>query len=279
MQLLPSTSAYLVQSDSLLLAIMSLTPEQVEIIKSTVPILVEHGTIITTRFYKDMLTAHPELNNIFNNAHQVSGHQPRALAMALFAYATHIGDLGALGPAVELICNKHTSLYIQPEQYDIVGKYLLETMGELLGDAFTPAIRDAWGAAYAQLAKIMIDREEQLYQASEGWRDWRDFKIQKKVPESDEITSFYLAPIDGGKLPTFLPGQYISVRTEVPELHYLQARQYSLSDAPGKDYYRISVKRVSLLYSNLPSTAVSYFAGNRPQHDQSCVAHAPRLHL
>lgn len=231
---------------------MSLTPEQVKIIKATVPILVEHGTTITTKFYKDMLTAHPELNNVFNNAHQISGHQPRALAMALFAYATHIDDLGALGPAVELICHKHASLYIRPEQYDIVGKYLLQTMGELLGDAFTPAIRDSWAAAYAQLAKIMIDREEQLYQASEGWRDWRDLKIQKKVPESDEITSFYLVPVDGGKLPTFLPGQYISIRTEVPDLHYLQARQYSLSDAPGKDYYRISVKRVSLPYSNIP---------------------------
>lgn len=245
---LQTTSKFLsIAHSGSLLAIMSLTPEQVKIIKSTVPILVEHGTAITTKFYKDMLSAHPELNNVFNNAHQVSGHQPRALAMALFAYATHIDDLGALGPAVELICNKHASLYIRPEHYDIVGKYLLETMGELLGDAFTPAIRDAWAAAYAQLAKIMIDREEQLYRTSEGWRDWREFRIQEKVPESDEITSFYLVPVDGGKLPPFLPGQYISVRTEVPDLHYLQARQYSLSDAPGKDYYRISVKRVSLL--------------------------------
>ncbi|KAH9932218.1 globin-like protein [Fomitopsis serialis] len=234
---------------------MSLTPEQVQIIKATVPVLVEHGTTITTRFYQNMLTAHPELNNVFNNAHQVSGHQPRALAMALFAYASHIDDLGALGPAVELICNKHASLYIRPEHYDIVGTYLLAAMKEVLGDALTPAIHDAWAAAYWQLAKLMIDREEQLFQASQGWRDWRDFKIQRKVRESDEITSFYLVPVDGGQLPGFLPGQYISVRMEVPDLKALQARQYSLSDAPGKAYYRISVKRETGLNMADPGSA------------------------
>ncbi|KZT03605.1 globin-like protein [Laetiporus sulphureus 93-53] len=222
---------------------MSLTPEQVQIIKSTVPILVEHGTTITTRFYQNMLNAHQELKNVFNNAHQISGNQPRALAHALFAYASNIDNLGALGPAVELICNKHASLYIRPEQYDIVGTYLLAEMNDFLGDAFTPAIHDAWAAAYWQLAKLMIDREAQLYKSADGWTDWRPFRIQQKVRESEEITSFYLVPVDGGKLPKFLPGQYISVQMEVPDLKTLQARQYSLSDAPGKDYYRISVKR------------------------------------
>ncbi|KZT03601.1 globin-like protein [Laetiporus sulphureus 93-53] len=234
---------------------MSLTPEQVQIIKSTVPILVEHGTTITTRFYQNMINAHPELKNVFNNAHQISGDQPRALAHALFAYASNIDNLGALGPTVELICNKHASFYIRPEQYDIVGTYLLAEMKNFLGDAFTPAIHDAWAAAYWQLAKLMINREAQLHKSADGWTDWRPFRIQRKVRESDEITSFYLVPVDGGKLPKFLPGQYISVHVEVPDLKALQARQYSLSDAPGKDYYRISVKRESGVDVTNPASA------------------------
>ena len=39
------------------------------------------------------------------------------------------------------------------------------------------------------------------------WKDWRDFKIVKKKPESKEITSFYFQPVDGGKIPSFKPGQ------------------------------------------------------------------------
>jgi len=64
-----------------------------------------------------------------------------------------------------------------------------------------------------------------------------------KVRESSEVTSFYLSPVDSKSLPSFKPGQYISVQTSVPALKYMQSRQYSLSDAPNPRYYRISVKK------------------------------------
>lgn len=232
-----------------------LRPDQIQLIKATVPVLVEHGNTITTVFYKNMLAAHPELNNVFNIPNQVNGHQPRALAGALYAYAANIDNLGALGPAVELICNKHASLYIKPDDYKIVAKYLLEAMGEVLGDALTPEIADAWATAYWQLADLMIGRENQIYQQSQGWTDWRDFAIADKVKESEEITSFYLAPVDGKPLPPFRPGQYISVQVYVPELKYTQPRQYSLSDKPSPDYYRISVKKEKGLNLADPSAA------------------------
>lgn len=88
----------------------------------------------------------------------------------------------------------------------------------------------------------MIKREEDIYSESHGWTDWRDFRITKKLRESSEITSFYLEPVSGEKLPPFKPGQYISVMTKVPEFKYMQSRQYSLSAAPNSSYYRISVK-------------------------------------
>lgn len=126
-----------------------------------------------------------------------------------------------------------------------MGKYLLKAMKDVLGDALTPAVHQAWAAAYKQLANIMIGREEQIYQECDDWTDWRSFVISEKVIESEEITSSSLRPQDGRPLPTFRPGQYVSIRTDVPALHYLQSRQYSLSDAPHADHYRISVKRES----------------------------------
>jgi nitric oxide dioxygenase len=227
---------------------VSLTPEQVQIIKATVPVLAQHGETITTKFYADMLEAHPELKNIFNNTHQATGHQPRALAGSLYAYAANIDDLGKLSPALELICNKHVSLYIRPEHYAIVGEHLLATMKTVLGSAATPDILGAWEAAYWQLANIMISKEEGLYQEAEGWTDWKDFRIVRKEKEAEEITSFYLTPVDPNlRLPIFKPGQYISVNLFVDELDggVWQARQYSLSDAPGKDHLRVTVKKES----------------------------------
>ncbi|KAK5129613.1 hypothetical protein LTR08_003012 [Meristemomyces frigidus] len=222
---------------------MSLTPEQVATIKATVPVVQEHGNTITTAFYHNMLDENPELKNTFNLTNQFNGHQQKALATALYAYAANIDNLGVLSKAVERITQKHASLFIKPEQYDIVGKYLLAAMGQVLGDALTPAILDAWTAAYGQLATIMINAEEELYADDKKWREWRDFRIASKVKESSIITSFYLEPVEGEALPPFRPGQYISVQTDVPKLGFMQSRQYSLSDAYSPKSYRISVKR------------------------------------
>ncbi|KAI0397193.1 globin-like protein [Xylariaceae sp. FL0594] len=220
-----------------------LTPSQIAIVKATAPVLKEHGVTITTLFYKNMLEANPELRNVFNQANQVGGAQPRALAGAVLAYATYVDDLGKLSAAVERIAHKHASLNIQAEQYPIVGKFLLAAVAEVLGDACTPDIVDAWTAAYEVLAQVFIQAEKQIYVSFDNWTGWRRFKIQKKVAESSDITSFYLAPEDGASLPSYKPGQYISLRLDIPKLGVKQPRQYSLSDSPSSDHYRISVKK------------------------------------
>jgi nitric oxide dioxygenase len=222
---------------------MAITKEQAQIITATVPVLAEHGVQITTTFYANLLRDIPALKNIFNTSNQRNGHQQQALAGALYAYAANIDNLEVLKPALERMCQKHVSLYVRSEHYDIVGKYLLAAMGEVLGDALTPEILDAWGAAYWQLAKIMIGREDELFKANNGWDEWRDFRIDQKVQESETVTSFHLKPVDGKPLPEFLPGQYISIQINIPKKGYNQARQYSLSDKYSPDYYRISVKR------------------------------------
>lgn len=223
-----------------------ISPSHIAIVKATAPVLKEHGTTITTLFYKNMIGAHPELKNYFSLSNQSSGAQPRALAAAVFAYASHVDDLAQLSALVERIAHKHESLNVAPEQYAIVGKYLIEAVAAVLGDACTPDIAAAWTAAYAALADVFIDREKQLYAAHAGWTGWRRFKVQRKVAETPEITSFYLVPEDGAApLPGFKPGQYVSLQVFVPQLGHMQPRQYSLSEAPRGDYYRISVKRES----------------------------------
>ncbi|TDZ54361.1 Flavohemoprotein [Colletotrichum trifolii] len=226
---------------------MGLTQEQINIVKSTAPVLKVHGETITTLFYKDMMDTHPELKNVFSLRNQASGEQPRALANSVLAYATYIDDLPRLRAAVERIAHKHASLYVRPEQYDVVGAHLLKAIATVLGDALTPEIADAWAAAYAQLAHVFIGREADMYAAAgPAWTSWRRFRIARRVAESDAVTSFYLAPADGDvPLPRFRPGQYVSVRVPVPALGGItQPRQYSLSEAYDKgEHYRISVKR------------------------------------
>lgn len=223
-----------------------MTSEQKQLISATVPALKENGVLLTKHFYARMFTHHPELKNLFNMGNQQSGKQQTALAMAVLAYAENIANPGVMMPVVDRIGHKHVSLDIRPEQYQIVGEHLIASIQEVLGEAATPEIIDAWTAAYQQLAALMSGHEAKLYQhkATElhGWTGWRPFKVSRKVKESAEITSFYLVPADGGKVMAHIPGQYISIRVFLPEMDLYQARQYSVSSAPAQDYYRISVK-------------------------------------
>lgn len=224
-----------------------LTPAVREIVKSTAPMLKAHGLALTSHFYARMFTHNPELREVFNQGHQRSGAQQQALAMAVAAYGEHIDDPSVLQGVLERVAHKHVSLGVRKEHYAIVGRHLLASIHEVLGDAATPALVDAWAMAYGQLAGLLADMEQARYDATAasagGWTGWRTFGVQRKRPESAEITSFELVPADGGPVPTYRPGQYLSLRLVVPELGYRQPRQYSLSDAPGKAHLRISVKR------------------------------------
>ncbi|KAJ5982034.1 flavohemoprotein [Penicillium sp. IBT 35674x] len=224
-----------------------LTTQQKKIVKSTIPALQEHGVTITTLFYRRLLEAHPELKNIFNTAHQTTGEQPAALAHAVWAYASNIDHPEALSTAISRIGHKHASLGVMPEHYPIVGQHLLAAIKEVLGPAVNEQVFNTWAAAYQELADIFIKFEDGLYQenlkTSGGWKGWRKFLVSNKVSESDEVISFYLTPIDKDALPTYRPGQFVSIRCYVPELGSYQPRQYSLSDVPSRDHFRISVKR------------------------------------
>lgn len=224
-----------------------LTEETRNIIKATVPVLEEHGEQITTRFYQLMFENHPELKNIFNQTNQRHGDQPRALANTVYAAAANIDNLEAILPAVDSIAHKHKSLNIKPEHYPIVGKYLLLGIKDVLGDAATDEIIDAWEKAYGVIADVFITVEKEMYEETKkmtgGWLDYRDFKVMKKVKESDVITSFYLEPADGNPFPGYKAGQYITVKVDIEGEPYTHQRQYSLSCAPDEGMYRISVKR------------------------------------
>ncbi|MFB4162872.1 NO-inducible flavohemoprotein [Alteribacillus sp. JSM 102045] len=225
----------------------ALHPKTMETVKATAPILEARGAEITTHFYKRMFERNPELLNVFNQVNQKKGRQPQALAKSVLAAAKNIDQLENILPVVNQIAHKHRSLQIKPEQYPIVGENLLAAMKEVLGDAATDDVLAAWQEAYGVIADVFISVEEKMYeeaaQKSGGWEGFRAFTVDKKVPESDVITSFYLRPADGGSLPSFEPGQYITLKGEIPGEEYLHLRQYSLSDMPGKDYFRISVKR------------------------------------
>lgn len=225
-----------------------LTDAQKSVITATVPVLAEHGVALITHFYGRMLKYNPELQQVFNITHQRTGHQARALASAVLAYAQHIDNPAVLQKAVTHIAHKHVSVGIRAEHYPIVGHHLIESIREVLGEAASPSIIEAWTAAYEQLAQIMIAAEGTLYSEAAcsqgGWSGWRSFVITEKCSETDDVVSLLLKPVDGGSVMAVKPGQYVSVRLFLREENMVQPRQYTVTQS-GTNHLRITVKHVS----------------------------------
>lgn len=213
-------------------------------IEASVPVLREHGLAITTAFYGNMLKAHPELNNLFNQGNQANGSQQQSLASAVFAYAANIENAAALTPVVERIVHKHVSIGILPSHYPIVAKYLLGAIKQVLGDAATPELISAWDEAYWLLAGELIAAEARIYQSNGNYeKQWLKAKVLDKKMLTKDIVSITLGSADSDQLPRFHAGQYISVAAFLESVGLRQIRQYSLSNSEGETIYRITVKR------------------------------------
>lgn len=223
-----------------------LSQDTIDVIKSTIPLLEEHGDAITQTFYKRMFERNPQLKNIFNMTNQATGDQPRSLRESVVAYAANIDNLAALVPAVKRIAHKHTSLGVQANMYPIVGENLLAAIQDVLSLPDEHAALTAWGEAYGALADILIGAEAELYTESDkkegGWKGFREFYIDRIVEETPEVKSFYLRPLDLADLPDFEAGQFVGVRVRPDGSEFYSIRQYTLSSTDHAETFRISVK-------------------------------------
>ena len=112
-------------------------------------------------------------------------------------------------------------------------------------------MKAAVAEAYFFLADIFIATEkgmrEQKAAAPGGWSGWRRLKLVERLTESPLHSSLVFATEDGSDLMEYQAGQYISVRVEGSQVpgggEYSHCRNYSLSDSPRTDSYRITVKR------------------------------------
>ncbi|MBY3124575.1 NO-inducible flavohemoprotein [Rhizobium laguerreae] len=223
-----------------------LSPRTIELVKLSVPALAAHGAEITRRMYS-ILFHDDHIRELFNHANQgEGGSQVKALAGAILTYAQNIENVEALVPVVERIAHKHIGYHILPEHYPFVANALLSALADVLGEATTPELLDAWGEAYWFLADILKEREleirNQLEAQTGGWNGWRQFRIEAKVKESIVVTSFTLRPVDGGPVLRQKPGQYLTVRFAITPGETVK-RNYSISSVPNNETYRISVKR------------------------------------
>jgi len=102
-----------------------------------------------------------------------------------------------------------------------------------------------------------------------AWPGFRQMRVANIHKESDSVTSFVLAPIDGQPLAVFKAGQFVVLRLLIDPGKPPVLRSYSLSDLRVADHFRISVK------SEL-NGAGSSFLCNRTREGDLLDVSAPR---
>ena len=211
------------------------------IVEATLPAVGENIETIAKTFYGKMFGAHPELlRDTFNRGNQKQGAQQKALAASVATFATQLVDPNAPDPVMMLdrIAHKHVSLGITADQYRIVYENLMAAIAEVLGDAVTDEVAEAWSAVYWLMADVLIKHEEILY-ASDGVEPgdvFRDVTVVDKQELPGGVTTYTLE----GDLTKPLPGQYTSVGVRLAD-GARQLRQYSIiKGAAGR--YRIAVQ-------------------------------------
>lgn len=145
-----------------------LTADTIAIVKATAPALRKHGVEITTAMYA-RLFQDASIKDMFDQAAQESGEQPKRLAAAILGYAENIDRLQALDGAVARMVQRHVETGVKAEHYPKVAEALLPAIRDVLGtDVATDAVLEAWGKAYWFLADILIGKEAQAYEDAEA---------------------------------------------------------------------------------------------------------------
>ncbi|ANZ20983.1 Flavohemoprotein [Streptomyces noursei ATCC 11455] len=225
-----------------------LSEQSAPVVKATLPAVGAAIEEITALFYRKLFDAHPGLSHdLFNRGNQANGEQRQALAGSIAAFARMLLEHPDTRPDAMLarIAHKHASLGVTSDQYKVVHRHLFAAIADVLGEAVTPQVADAWDEVYWLMANALIAVEARLYEqhgTPEGGT-WQRMTVVARHEETPDTLALILRPADGTPAHPFRPGQYVSVRVELPD-GARQIRQYSLSGAPGRPEWRLTVKRV-----------------------------------
>ena len=132
-----------------------MTPTQVGLIRESWAAVEPIADVAAGLFYGRLFELDPALERLFRRTDMA--RQRRVLMGTLAVVVKTLDRIEELLPAVEALGRRHAGYGVRESHYATVGAALLWTLEQGLGEAFTPAVREAWTEAYGTLASVMIE--------------------------------------------------------------------------------------------------------------------------
>jgi hemoglobin-like flavoprotein len=141
-----------------------MTPEQVKLVQESFARVAPISEQAAALFYDRLFAIAPKVKSMFPAD---MTEQRKKLMATLAAVVAGLGNLESILPAASALAKRHVSYGAKAEHYPVVGAALLWTLEKGLGDGWTPAVADAWTAAYGTLSGFMITEAYGRPQAAE----------------------------------------------------------------------------------------------------------------
>lgn len=129
-------------------------PHQIELVQETFALVVPIKETAADLFYNRLFEISPETQSMFTGDMKEQGNK---LMAALGTVVNGLTSLDEIVPVVQELAVRHVGYGVQPWHYDVVRDALIWTLQQGLGEVFSPEVEDAWYAAYALLASVMVE--------------------------------------------------------------------------------------------------------------------------
>ncbi|HET7669257.1 MAG TPA: globin family protein [Burkholderiales bacterium] len=131
-----------------------MTPEQVDLVQRSWRSVLPVGDTAAELFYGKLFSLDPSIQKLFRDDMREQGRNLTAMI------SVAVGSLSRperIMLAVQQLGRRHAAYGVEPRHYELVGVALLWMLEQVLGEAFTPAVRQAWSDVYTLLANTMQD--------------------------------------------------------------------------------------------------------------------------
>jgi hemoglobin-like flavoprotein len=129
-----------------------ITDAQIALVQSSFAEVLPIADAAGLLFYERVFALAPGTRSLFND--DIGPQATRTMA-AVKTAVDGLGSLDVVGPFLTRLGARHVRYGVRTEHFDVVGTALLWTLEQGLGERFTPAVRDAWVAAWNVIADAM----------------------------------------------------------------------------------------------------------------------------
>ena len=131
-----------------------MTPNQIKLVQTSFAQVAPIAATAADLFYGRLFEIAPQVRAMFPDD---LGEQKKKLMTMLGTAVAGLNHLETLVPAVQALGRRHAGYGVKAQHYASVGSALLWTLDKGLGEAFTPAVKDAWATTYIVLSTTMMN--------------------------------------------------------------------------------------------------------------------------